>query len=81
MTIDQQLDLDARLHHLEAKMDRVLDLVTRVADDLDHVTSLRESVSGLADIRADMLRGFADLRNAVRHFGARIGETDRYRSR
>ena len=81
MTIDQQLGIDDRLQHLEAKMDRLLDLVTRVADDLDHVTTLRESVTGLADIRADMLRGFADLRNAVRHFGVRIGESERYRSR
>ena len=82
MPIDHDRALDDRVQRLELRLDRALDLLARVADDLDHVTALREGLdAGLADVRADLQRGFADLRNAVRHFGVRIGEADRYRSR
>ena len=82
MPIDHDRDLDDRVQRLELRLDRALDLLARVADDLDHVAALRESLeAGLGEVRADLQRGFADLRNAVRHFGVRIGEADRYRSR
>ena len=82
MPIDHDRALDERVQCLELRLDRALDLLVRVADDLDHVAALREGLdAGLADVRADLQRGFADLRNAVRHFSVRIGEVDRYRSR
>jgi hypothetical protein len=82
MPIDHDCDLDERVRRLELRLDRALDVLARVADDLDQVAALRESLeTGVADVRADLQRGFADLRNAVRHFGVRIGEADRYRSR
>ena len=82
MPIDHDRDIDERVQRLELRLDHVLDLLTHLADDLDHVATLRELMeTGLADVRADLQRGFGDLRNAVRHFGVRIGEAERYRSR
>ena len=82
MPIDHELDLAERVQRIELRLDRALDLLARVADDVDRVAAGRDGVeTGLADLRADLQRGFADLRNAVRHFGVRIGEADRYRSR
>ena len=80
MAIDSRYDLGDRLQHLDAKLDRVIELLSRVADDLDHATSLRDDAASVAELRADLHRGFADLRNAVRHFGMRV-ESDRYRGR
>jgi hypothetical protein len=82
MTLTPRLDLDDRLRHLETRLDRLLDQMTRLADDLDHAAGRREAMeAGLVDLRTDVQRGFADLRNAVRHFGVRIGESERYRLR
>jgi hypothetical protein len=81
MAIDPRFDIDDRLQHLDAKLDRVLDLLSRVAEDVDHATVLRDNNASVAELRADLHRGFADLRNAVRHFGVRLGEGDRYRGR
>jgi hypothetical protein len=81
MAIDSRFDIEDRLRHLDAKLDRVLDLLSRVAEDVDHSTALRDNNAGVAELRADLNRGFADLRNAVRHFGVRLGEGDRYRGR
>ena len=80
MTTDQREDLAERLDELEAKLDRTLDLVARVAEDLDLVAGLREAVdAGFAEARVDAQRGFADLRNAMRHVGVRIAEAERHR--
>ena len=82
MTTDHDCDLDQRVQRLEVRLDRTLNLLARVTEDLDQVAALREGLeTGLADVRADLQRGFGDLRNAVRHFSVRIGEADRYRPR
>ena len=81
MAIDPRFVIEDRLQHLDAKLDRVIELLSRVADDLDHAATLRDDASSVAELRADLHRGFADLRNAVRHFGVRLGESDRYRGR
>jgi hypothetical protein len=80
MTVDERAELDERLDQLEQKLDRVTDLVARMAEDLDHAAQLRESVdAGIADIRSDLQRGFSDLRHTIRHLVARVGEVPRWR--
>ncbi len=82
MADDARLEVDDRLDQLELKIDRLMDIVGRVADDLDTVTSLREALdAGFAEAKADAQRGFGDLRNAIRHFGVRISEAERCRLR
>lgn len=82
MTIGQRQDVEQRLDQLETKIDRLMDVVARVADDLEMVNSLRESVdAAFADARTESQRAFGDLRNAIRHFGVRIGEAERCRLR
>jgi uncharacterized coiled-coil DUF342 family protein len=82
MTTDERQEIDERLDHLELKIDRLADVVGRLAEDIDSVTMLRESIeAAVAEIKADTQRGFGDLRNAIRHFSARISEADRCRLR
>jgi t-SNARE complex subunit (syntaxin) len=77
-----RLEIDARLDELERKLDRLTDLVARMADDIEQVSAMRDILeAGLADAKAEAQRGFADLRNAVRHIGVRVGEAERYRLR
>ena len=80
MTTDERTELEDRFDELEHKLDRVIALVARMTDDLDHAAALRESLdAGLADVRAELQRGFADLRNTVRHLVARVAEVQRWR--
>lgn len=82
MTNDARLEIEDRLDQLELKIDRLMHVVGRVADDLDTVTALRESLdAGFAEAKADNQRAFGDLRNAIRHFGVRISESERCRLR
>jgi hypothetical protein len=80
MTTDERTELEVRLDEVEHKLDRLIALVARITDDLDQAGGLRESVeAGLADVRAEVQRGFTDIRNTIRHLVARIGEVPRWR--
>jgi hypothetical protein len=80
MTTDDRAELEDRIDQLEHKLDRVIDLVARMTEDLDHAAQLRESVdTGVAEIRSDLQRGFSDLRHTIRHLVARVGEVPRWR--
>jgi hypothetical protein len=80
MTTDERTELEERLDEVEHKLDRLIALVARMTDDLDQAVGVRESMeTGLADVRADVQRGFTDLRNTIRHLVARVGEVPRWR--
>jgi t-SNARE complex subunit (syntaxin) len=82
MAIHHDSDLLARLQRLEDTLDRTVDLLARVADAVDRANAQQGTLdSSLADLRTEVQRGFADLRHAVRHVGARVGEADRHRAR
>jgi hypothetical protein len=80
MTTDERTELEERLDEVEHKLDRLIALVARMTDDLDQAVGVRESMeTGLADVRADVQRGFTDIRNTIRHLVARVGEVPRWR--
>jgi uncharacterized coiled-coil protein SlyX len=80
--IDHHSTLENRLRLLESRIDRALDLLTRVSDDLSQVAALGDTLNAaLTETRTELQRGFADLRHAVRHVGVRVGEGDRHRGR
>jgi hypothetical protein len=80
MTIDERAELESRIDEVEHKLDRLIALVARMTDDLDHAVAVRESVdAGFSDVRADLQRGFSDLRHTIRHLVARVGEVPRWR--
>lgn len=80
--INHHHPLDDRLRLLESRVDRALDLLARVSDELTQVAALGDTLeAGLTEVKADLQRGFADLRHAVRHVGVRVGESGRHRGR
>ena len=80
MTSDENIELEERLDAVEHKLDRLIVLVARMTDDLDQAAGLRESVeAGVADVRSELQRGFAEMRNTIRHLVARVGEVPRWR--
>jgi chromosome segregation ATPase len=82
MPIDHDRGLFDRLHDLERRLDRALDLLARVSDDLSQVAQRGDTLeAGLTEVKTDLQRGFSDLRHAVRHVGVRVGEGDRHRGR
>jgi hypothetical protein len=69
---------DDRLALLEGELRSLAATLERVASELAAVRSLSVGVDGaVAGLRADIQRGFTDLRNGLRHYTIRMQETMR----
>ncbi|MGQ0736655.1 MAG: hypothetical protein ACT4QD_23755 [Acidobacteriota bacterium] len=75
-------EMSVWMGRLDHRLEALTDLLDRVVVEIDALSSTCHGMDAtLGDVRQDVQRGFADVRNSLRHMSMRMSEGERLRGR